>query len=194
MDIASREKLMTPNLEPIAAKHNIWKKLALDIQLDVFQCLRAYDLYKNGRFASRQWFNVLERHKEMLPKFRYRQDWRAPNRLVGDNSDKARLQRNEQVRRNVEYNVRIQRKVVRIFNKYLTAYLVLSIISCISTLTAQFGDMSIERLIATSLLLAVTLRMGNTYVKFISHNSYLRHLACAPTPSRVGLHNASKLR
>ncbi|KAI1703295.1 hypothetical protein Ddc_16613 [Ditylenchus destructor] len=176
MDVESGEKLMPQNFESIAVKRNIWKELALDIQLDVFQYLRAYDLYRNGRFATRQWYSIIEHHKGMLPKFCHRQDWRALNRLVGDNADEARMQRNEEVRRNVEYNERIRRKVERLRNKYLATYLVLSIISFITTLTAQFGDMSVERLIATSLLLAVTLRMGNTYEKFIKYRvSCSRH-------------------
>ncbi|KAI1702177.1 hypothetical protein Ddc_17248 [Ditylenchus destructor] len=172
MDVASREKL----IEQIAVKDNIWSQLALDIQLDVFQCLRAYDLYKNGRFVSVHWYDVIERHKGMLPKFRKLPDWLALNKLVGDNSDEVRLQRNELVRRNVEYKERLRRKVERIRNKYLTTYLVLCIISFITSLTPQFGDMFIERLTTTLLLLAIALRMGDTYEKFIKYRvSCSRH-------------------
>ncbi|KAI1692209.1 hypothetical protein Ddc_23747 [Ditylenchus destructor] len=87
MDIESREKLMPQTSEQIAIKRNIWNQLGLDIQLDVFQCLRAYDLYRNGRFVSRQWYNVIERHKGMLPKFRKLRDCSETNRIIERNEE-----------------------------------------------------------------------------------------------------------
>ncbi|KAI1692095.1 hypothetical protein DdX_21441 [Ditylenchus destructor] len=82
MDIASREQLLPQNSEQIPTKRNIWNQLGLDTQLDVFQCLRAYDLYRNGRFASRQWHNMIENHRGILPKFRQLPDCRESN-MVG---------------------------------------------------------------------------------------------------------------
>ncbi|KAI1692210.1 hypothetical protein Ddc_23748 [Ditylenchus destructor] len=183
MDIASREKLIPQSSGQIAVKDNIWNQLAFDIQLDVFQCLRAYDLYKNGRFASRHWYNVIERHKEMLPKYRKLPDCRALNQLViGGNAEKIQRRRNEEdkILESKGIIVRIPTLATTCMlhtcitwqqicsNKCMTTYLMMSIISFIATLTAQFGDISIERLISTTLLLAVTLQMGNTYAKFIN--------------------------
>ncbi|KAI1702174.1 hypothetical protein Ddc_17245 [Ditylenchus destructor] len=140
---------MSQNSEAVAIKRNIWNQLGLDTQLDVFQCLRAYDLYKNGRFASRQWYDVIERHKEMLPKIRKIPHWRAQNRLSGDS--------NEEI-----WRQRVEHRKIR--EKRIKNYALLCIISSIAAIAAQ--TISIERTSAMFLLLAVSLRMSNAYTKF----------------------------
>ncbi|KAI1702173.1 hypothetical protein Ddc_17244 [Ditylenchus destructor] len=142
---------MSQTSEQIAIKRNIWNQLGLNIQLDIFQYLRAYDLYKNGRFASRQWHNVIERHKEMLPKIRKIPYWRAQNRLSGDSNEEIRRQRVEQDMRKICENL-------------IKNYALLCIISCFAAIYAQ--TISIERTSAMFLLLAVSLQMTNAYTKF----------------------------
>ncbi|KAI1702226.1 hypothetical protein Ddc_17219 [Ditylenchus destructor] len=160
MDIEYYEKLMPQSSEPIAVKRNIWNQLGLDTQLDVFQCLRAYDLYKNGKFVSQQWSNVIERHREMLPKIRKQPDWRVQNRLAGDNYLEIWQQRVEESRKRMEF----REKYRKIREKRIKNYALLTTISFIIAIATQ--PISIERISAMLLLLAVSLGMGTTYAKF----------------------------
>ncbi|KAI1707797.1 hypothetical protein Ddc_14669 [Ditylenchus destructor] len=84
MDTECCEKLLESNSSQL--KRNTWNLLSLDIQLDVYRCHRAYDLYKKGINVSRQWRNTIERHKGTLPKFQLA-DCRALNKLAGDSYD-----------------------------------------------------------------------------------------------------------
>ncbi|KAI1717619.1 hypothetical protein Ddc_09776 [Ditylenchus destructor] len=62
---------------------NIWRLLPLEAQLDVFKCLKAYDLRKNGINVCRRWRNVINQYEKELPKFRPQIVARA---LIGDNT------------------------------------------------------------------------------------------------------------
>ncbi|KAI1702227.1 hypothetical protein Ddc_17220 [Ditylenchus destructor] len=133
---------MPQNSDSIAIKRNIWNWLALDIQLDVFQCLRAYDLYRNGRFVSRQWYNVIEQHKGMLPKFRKLMDCSEQNRLIVSNEE----------RRQRRYDMwRAEERAKRIRRNLMWTYLLLSFLSFIAVLLAQ--PISAEQIAAKMLLL-----------------------------------------
>ncbi|KAI1702225.1 hypothetical protein Ddc_17218 [Ditylenchus destructor] len=156
MDIECSEKLMTQSSEQVAVKRNIWNQLGLDTQLDVFQCLRAYDLYRNGRFASRHWYNVIERHKGMLPKFRPLMDCRETHRIVERNVE----------RRKRQYKIwKAEEKTKRIRRNLMWNYLLLSILSFIAVLLAQ--PISAEQIAAKVLLLTATLGMRETYKKIV---------------------------
>ncbi|KAI1702228.1 hypothetical protein Ddc_17221 [Ditylenchus destructor] len=151
------EKLIVPNSNEIAVKRNVWNLLSLDIQLDVFQCLRAYDLYRNGRFASRQWYNVIEHHRGMLPKFRQLMDCREQNRLIESNIGECH-QRQDEIWDAEERANRIRRNL-------MWTYLLLSILNFIAILLAQ--PISAEQIVAKVLLLTVTLGMRETYKKIV---------------------------
>ncbi|KAI1702229.1 hypothetical protein Ddc_17222 [Ditylenchus destructor] len=156
MDIASREKLMPQNYEQFAINLNIWNQLALDTQLDVFQCLRAYDLYRNGRFVSRKWHNVIERHREMLPKFRKLMDFREQNRLI---------ESYEECRQRIYEMNRAERRIKSIRRNLMRSYVLLSILSFIAILLAQ--PISAEQFAAKVLLLTATLLMRVTYKNIV---------------------------
>ncbi|KAI1706309.1 hypothetical protein Ddc_15352 [Ditylenchus destructor] len=146
MDIASREQLV-----PQSNGRNIWNQLALDTQLDVFHCLRAYDLYRNGRFVSHQWYNVIEQHREILPKFPQLMDCRKQNRIVeSDTADECRQRGYEMWK--------AEKRTNRIRDNLMTTYLLLSALSFIAILLAQ--PISAERIVAKVLLLMATLLMA----------------------------------
>ncbi|KAI1702232.1 hypothetical protein Ddc_17225 [Ditylenchus destructor] len=184
MDIECCEKLIVSNSNEIAVKRNVWNLFSLDIQLDVFRYLRAYDLHKKGILVSRQWRSAIEKHKGTLPKFRQLTDCRTQNRLVGDNSDERLRCREEVSRRNT---VAFE-KSRRAYKKLIYTYIFLSIASFIAALLAQLGHISVERIVTTSLLLAVTLRMFNGYdTRYDSYEYSLlltRDLATS-TPSKT---------
>ncbi|KAI1707795.1 hypothetical protein Ddc_14667 [Ditylenchus destructor] len=159
MDIECCEKLLEPNPTQLAVKRNTWNLLSLDIQLDVYRCLRAYDLYKKGVNVSRQWRNTIERHKGMLPKFRQLTDCRALNKLAGDSYDEYFRRQEEETRRNVKLVLQQRRRK----RNHINTYTILSIIGFIAVMMAQLGHISVERTVAMILLLTVTLHMGNAY-------------------------------
>ncbi|KAI1698701.1 hypothetical protein Ddc_18948 [Ditylenchus destructor] len=155
------EKLIVSNSIGIAVKRNVWNLFPLDIQLDVFRCLHAYDLHKKAIYVSSQWRNVLEKHKGTLPKFRQLADCRAQNKLVGDNYEENLRQREDQSRKKVE----AKEKYRRIREKWIQTYALLCIISFIAGLISTH-PISFDEIFAKFLLLALSLRMGNAFAKF----------------------------
>ncbi|KAI1703553.1 hypothetical protein Ddc_16510 [Ditylenchus destructor] len=169
------ENLLESNSNQVTCKRNTWNLLSLDIQLDVFQCLRAYDLHKNGINVSRQWRNTIEQHKRTLPKFRQLTDCRAQNKLIGSN-DELR-QRQYQMAVQVEKARERENFTRRIF---MTIYLVLSIMNFFAILVVQ--PISAERIVAEMLLLTVTLHMADTYWKVLDDMYEPNQLAiCSPS-------------
>ncbi|KAI1702230.1 hypothetical protein Ddc_17223 [Ditylenchus destructor] len=154
------EYLIVPNSNQITVKRNVWNFLPLDIQLDVFQCLRAYDLYRNGRFVSHQWRNTIEQHKGILPKFRQLLDCREQNKLFESN-DECR-QRHYEMSQKIG---KADERTDRINESLITAYLLLIILNFIAILFAQ--PISAEKIAANALLLTATLRTGETYQKIV---------------------------
>ncbi|KAI1709014.1 hypothetical protein Ddc_14030 [Ditylenchus destructor] len=163
MDIESRETLLSPNSIQISTKRNLWNLFPLDVQLEVFRCLRAYDLYKHGINVSRQWRNTIEYHKNTLPKLRrIPNDFRALNRLAGDTYFEYRQCEIEEFRK--EQRAREEERPTRF--RYSVAYLLPSVIGYILALVAQ-RPLSIDKIIATTLLLSITFRTLGTYRKFV---------------------------
>ncbi|KAI1701425.1 hypothetical protein DdX_16104 [Ditylenchus destructor] len=159
MDIECCEKLLDPNSNQVAVKRDTWNLLDLDIQLDVYRALRAYDLYKKGINVSRQWRNTIERHKGTLPKFRQLTDCRALNKLAGDNYEDYFRRIEEDGRRRAERALQQKRRR----ENHILIYTALSIIGFIAAVMSQLGHISAERMVTTILLLAVTLKMGEAY-------------------------------
>ncbi|KAI1692857.1 hypothetical protein DdX_20999 [Ditylenchus destructor] len=191
MDIEGCEKLLEPNSTEIAVKRNDWNLFPLDIQLDVFRCLRDYDLHKKGILVSRQWRGAIERHKGTLPKFRQFVNCRAQNRLIGDNSEEHLRWREELSRRNAEAD----EKSRRAYKKRINTFVLLSITSFIAALVAQLGHISIERIVTTFLLLAVTLRMFNAYDKLHDRYEYsFRDWRILGLPIDTGYGNIESLK
>ncbi|KAI1708436.1 hypothetical protein DdX_11817 [Ditylenchus destructor] len=155
MDIESRESLLSPNSCQISTQRNLWNLFPLEVQLEVFRCLRAYDLYKHGINVSRQWRNTIEYHKNTLPKLRrIATDFRAMNRLAGDTCLEY-LQRQPEENRKRK---KAEQEERRTRFKYNAAFLLPSIFGYILALVAQ-RPLSIEKVIATTLLLWITFQM-----------------------------------
>ncbi|KAI1702233.1 hypothetical protein Ddc_17226 [Ditylenchus destructor] len=169
MDGQCCEKLIVPNSNEIAVKRNVWNLFPLDIQLDVFRCLRAYDLYKKAIYVSSQWRNVIEKHKRTLPKFRQLTDCRVQNRLVLGNYDEIWWQKQEELRKKREFREKQRKRR----EKSIKRYALLIITSSIAAIAAH--PICVERISATLLLLAVSLRMGNTYAKYLFDPYKLRY-------------------
>ncbi|KAI1702172.1 hypothetical protein Ddc_17243 [Ditylenchus destructor] len=161
MEVECCEKLIVSNSNEIAVKRNVWNLFPLETQLDVFRCLRAYDLYKKAIYVSNQWRKVIEKHKRTLPKYRQLTDHRKQNELIAGNYDKIRWQKEEeQTMKNWEFN----KNQHKIREKRIKSYALLCSISFIAAIVAQ--PISVERISATLLFLAVSLKMGNAYSKF----------------------------
>ncbi|KAI1708434.1 adaptor complexes medium subunit family domain-containing protein [Ditylenchus destructor] len=178
MDIESRESLLSPNSCQISAQRNLWNLFSLDVQLEVFRCLRAYDLYKHGINVSRQWRNTIEYHKNTLPKLRrIPTDFREMNRLAGDiclefRQQQAEKNRKREIAEKEEAQKRLHQKR-RMRFQYSAAILLPSIFGYILALVAQ-RPLSTEKVIATTLLLSITCQMIVTYRKFFRFQSYSR--------------------
>ncbi|KAI1709017.1 hypothetical protein Ddc_14033 [Ditylenchus destructor] len=184
MDIESRESLLSPDSIQISTKRNLWNLFPLDVQLEVFRCLRAYDLYKHGINVSRQWRNTIEYHKNTLPKLRrIPNDFRAMNRLAGDTCLEFRQQQAEENRkREIALQERLRQERHTRF-QYSAAFLLPSILGYVLALVAQ-RPLSIEKLIATTLLLSVTFTTLGTYKR-----SNLLHTSIHHSPARNLLSN-----
>ncbi|KAI1696200.1 hypothetical protein DdX_19164 [Ditylenchus destructor] len=158
------EKLIVPDSNQIIVKRNAWNLLPLDIQIDVFRCLRAYDLYRNGRFVSCQWHNVIEQHRGMLPRFRQLIDCREQNRLI-ENNERLYAKWDAEEKKTLRRN--------RIARNLTWKYLQLIIISFIATLLAQ--PISAERITAKILLLMVSLLMVDTYDNIAREDNWFNY-------------------
>ncbi|KAI1696199.1 hypothetical protein DdX_19163 [Ditylenchus destructor] len=111
--------------------------------------------------------------------------------LIGDNSEEHLRWREELSRRNAEAD----EKSRRAYKKRINSYVLLSITSFIAALVAQLGHISIERIVTTFLLLAVTLRMFNAYDKLYDSYEYsFRDWRILGLPIDMGYGNIESLK